>query len=177
MARDDRATNAEVSGAVVAAVVDLLDDLPSDDRSRATSIFAEHGLSNPDPDEWYSLSAFVDAVEAVDRTLDVGASDLGARAARAVTVPETATDVPGALAVLDDAYGETHRGEDLGGYGFRQIGDDDGRVECDTPYPCAFDRGLVEGVADRVASGFVCLREVGVCRSEGGDRCTYELSW
>lgn len=177
MSSDDRAANAAVSGAVVAAVVDWPDDVPADDRSRATSILSERGLSNPDPGEWYPLSALVEAVEALDRTLDVDPSDLGKRAAKVVTVPETATDVPGALAVLDDAYGETHRGDDLGGYGFRQIGDDDGRVECDTPYPCAFDRGLVEGVAERVASGFVCLREIGACHSGEDDRCTYELSW
>ena len=58
-----------------------------------------------------------------------------------------------------------------------RVGDEDGRVECETPYPCAFDYGTVEGVAIAHADGFVYVTEIGACQNNGLGRCTYDVSW
>ncbi|PSQ25630.1 hypothetical protein BRD06_06680 [Halobacteriales archaeon QS_9_67_15] len=58
-----------------------------------------------------------------------------------------------------------------------RVGDEDGRVECETAYPCAFDRGIVEGVAVAHADGFVCVTGIGACRNDGPGRHTYDVSW
>ena len=51
----------------------------------------------------------------------------------------------------------------------------------DGPTPAAGESGaesaVVEGVAASFADGYVCLREVGVCRTDGAQRCTYEVTW
>ncbi|PSP71630.1 hypothetical protein BRC79_00180 [Halobacteriales archaeon QH_8_67_27] len=85
--------------------------------------------------------------------------------------------MPAALAALDEMYRAQHWGGDAGGYEFRQTGDEDGRVECETPYPCAFDHGIVEGVAIAHADGFVYVTEIGACQNNGLGRCTYDVSW
>jgi len=167
----------EVAGDLLRAVVTGVGQFSSDARGPAIAALSEHGVAEPSPGEWYPLAPAIAAIESVDGLVGVdGTLDLGKRVSRTFAFPAATDDVPAALAALDRAYRDHHRG-DAGGYTFRQIGDDDGRIECHTPYPCAFDRGVVEGVTSRFADGFVCLREVGVCRADGAERCTYELTW
>ncbi|WP_436925451.1 hypothetical protein [Halosimplex amylolyticum] len=168
----------EVAGELVAAVVGGVEKFSTDAREPARNAFGDRDLATAQSGEWYPLSAYVDAIDAVhDFVGDHAVHALGQRIARAVAFPADVDGVPAALAALDEVYRDQHRGGDVGGFAFRQIGDEDGRVECHTPYPCAFDRGVVEGVAVAHADGFVCVCEVGACRSEGADRCTYDVSW
>ena len=105
-----------------------------------------------------------EALRLYDLPVDV---KLGQAHVRVRNLPET-TDIREIRA--------DHRG-DVGGYAFRRIGERDGRVECTTPYPCAFDRGFVDGVAATQGEELVCFTEVGACRDDGADRCTYEIQW
>ncbi|MFB6151375.1 MAG: hypothetical protein ABEJ40_06175 [Haloarculaceae archaeon] len=147
-------------------------------RTRAARrVLSDRGLAPPLTRAWYPLTAFLDAIDALEPVVGPdGVSALGRRHARGVG-RDGPDSVPDALDALDRAYRRHHRGGDPGGYAFRRIGDADGRVECRTPYPRQFDRGIVQGVADAGADGYVCLSEIGVCRSGDGVRCTYELSW
>ncbi|MFC7141028.1 hypothetical protein ACFQMA_14480 [Halosimplex aquaticum] len=177
--RDDRPlAEMDVAGEFVAAVVEGVEKFSADAREPAQRAFRDRDLATARPGEWYPLSSYVHAVEAVHGLVgDHAVHALGQRIARAVAFPEGVESVPDALDALDDVCRDRHRGGDVGGYAFRQIGDEDGRIECHTPYPCAFDRGVVEGTAVAHADGFVCVCEVGACRAEGADRCTYDVSW
>jgi hypothetical protein len=178
-ARGDRpVTEMEVTGKWVRTVAAGVEKFSTDSRESARTVLEDAGLANAEPGEWYSLAGYIEAVAAIhDLVGDQAVHALGQRIARAVVFPDDAESVSAALAALDEVCRAGHRGGDPGGYDFRQIGDDDGRVECLTPYPCAFDRGIVEGVAVAHADGFVCVTEVGACRTDGADRCTYEISW
>lgn len=166
----------EVAGTIVGAVTAGIEQFPAETRESAQTILQRHNFDAPDTDTWYPLAEYVAAIEAIDKLVDDQAVHaLGQRIARAVTFPADTTDVPAALSALDDVFGAQHRG-DAGDYSFRQIGAEDGRIECQTPYPCAFDRGVVEGAAVAHADGFVCVTEVGACKPDDG-RCTYDVSW
>jgi len=168
---------AEVAGDLLRAVVAGVEQFSPEARDPALAALSEHGVAEPRPGEWYPLAPSLAAIESVAALVgENGTFGLGKRIPRVLAFPAETADVPAALAALDEAYRAHHRG-DAGGYTFRQIGDDDGRIECHTPYPCPFDRGVVEGVAASVADGYVCLREVGLCRADGAERCTFELSW
>lgn len=178
-ARGDRpVTGMEVTGEWVRAVAAGVEKFSADSRESALIVLEEADLAGAEPGEWYSLAGYVDAVAAIhDLVGDQAVHALGQRIARAAPFPDGIESVSDGLAALDGVCRAGHRGGDPGGYAFRQIGDDDGRVECRTPYPCAFDRGIVEGAAVAHADGFVCVSEVGACRTDGADRCTYEVSW
>jgi len=168
----------EVTGELVGAVADGIEKFSADARTAARQAVEDADLTAVEPDEWYPLGAYVDAIEAIhDVVGDHAVHALGQRVTRAVAFPDAVDDVPAALAALDDVYRAQHRGGDAGGYEFRQIGDEDGRIECHTAYPCAFDRGIVEGVAVAHADEFVCVTEIGACQSDGPGRCTYDVSW
>lgn len=172
---EPRGVDAAVSGRATVALLDGAEASPFGSREAARTALAERGIEAPGAERWYPVSDYAAALEEL-------ASDLGPAGLRCVAVATPwvtslpTASVPAALGAIDAGYRRSHRG-DAGGYSFRQIGAADGRIECDTPYPCAFDRSVVEGAADRVADGFVCLNEVGACRETGEDRCTYELTW
>jgi len=168
----------EVSGELVGAVAGGVEKVAADARTAARQAAEDADFAAIESDEWYPLGACVDTIEAIhDRVGDQAVHALGQRVTRAVTFADAVDNVPAALAALDEMYRAQHRGGDAGGYEFRQIGDEDGRVECETPYPCAFDRGIVKGIAVAHADGFVCVTEIGACRNDGPGRCTYDVGW
>lgn len=168
----------EVAGTVVGAVTTGIEEFPAQTRESAVTILKRHGLDAPVSEAWYPLAEYVAAIESIhDLVDDQALNALGQRISREVTFPEDTEDVATALDALDEVVGAQHRGGVASGYSFRQIGSEDGRVECQTPYPCAFDRGVVEGVAVAHAEGFVCVTEVGACEPEDTGRCTYDVSW
>lgn len=58
-------------------------------------------------------------------------------------------DVPGALAAINDAYREAHRGGEIGEYRFTELGPGHFQLLCDTPYAAEFDRGILDALIDR----------------------------
>ena len=52
---------------------------------------------------------------------------------------------------------------------------------CDNPYPCAFDRGIIEAAAKRFAAQSFLVNAVHDdscdCRNRGGESCTYHVNW
>lgn len=167
--------DADVDGQSVGWFLDGVERSSASARDAAETALVERGAASPAAGEWYPLAALLAAVEAVAAT---GGDEALAAAGRhcGTHLCSDAATVPDALEPLDDAYRRHHRGP-AGGYAFRQIGPDDGRIECATPYPCVFDRALVACVAESAADGVVCLSEAGRCRAAGEDRCTYELTW
>lgn len=159
----------------VARFLDGVEWTSASDRAAGEATLADSGVWPVHTEKWYPLSAVLDAVSVVTDAVGVASLAAGGRrcgegaAAGAATVPE-------ALGALDEAYRRHHCG-DAGGYGFRQIGPADGRVECSTPYPCVLDRSLVEGATLAAADSYVRLAEVSTCRDDGAERCTYEVTW
>jgi len=167
--------DADVDGQSVCWFLDGVGHSSASARDAAETALTERDAASPRAGEWYPVALLLAAVEAV--AADGGKEALAAAGRHCGTQLSTeAATVPDALAALDDAYRRHHRGA-AGGYAFRQIGPDDGRIECATPYPCVFDRALVTCVAESAADGVVCLSEAGRCRAAGEDRCTYELTW
>lgn len=168
--------NVEVRGAAVKSIVNGVPDTFTD---KAREYLAEHGIENPQPDEWYSQQSYLNAYEAI-------VSDIGESTLRQIgeSTPENAEWPPGiegpmgALQSIDDAYHMNHRGGDIGYYEAEKVDDSTAVVYCQTPYPCAYDTALVKGTAGQFTDGYVSLTEVSDhCRAEGGNECAYEVRW
>lgn len=176
---DSEGSSSEVTGhvaeATVASMRTAVADLAPEPRQAVRRAWAAHDIESDD--EWVPLAAVCEALgDVVDAVGSGAVVELGREVGTAVDLPADCDTVPAALAALDGAYHDRHRG-DAGGYRFRRIGERDGRVECETPYPCAFDRGFVAGVASARAECPVRVSEVGACHEGDAPRCTYELRW
>jgi hypothetical protein len=172
----------EVHGRTVLAVVDEgLARFSEAHRERARETLADHGVEAPAADEWYPQSAWLATFEAVAADLDQHLLDrLGEQIPAVADWPDGEESVPAGLRTVDEAYRRNHRGGEIGRYEFERTDDHEGRMVCETPYPCAFDRGLIRAVARRSSpvETFVYVEETGEeCRRDGADTCTYTVHW
>lgn len=140
---------------------------------------ANYGVEELDPDEWYPLK--VPLAMLYDMRDDYGESsmqNMGRHIPEHVEFPPDIEGVEEALRSVDQAYQHNHRGIDIGSYEFEKASENEGEVVCENPYPCEFDQGLLRGVAEQFTESFVDVEEVGdECRAEGGQRCTYRVTW
>src|SRR5690606_28598249 len=63
-------------------------------------------------------------------------------------------DVPTALASIDVAYHNAHRGGEIGHYKFVEIGLDHYEIHCDNPYANEFDLGIIRSLVERFHGRF-----------------------
>jgi hypothetical protein len=173
----------EVRGRTVLAVVD--DGLARFSEAyweRARETLADHGVTDPTDDEWCPQAAWLATFEQIAGDLDSHLLDrLGEQIPDAAEWPDDTRDnVPTGLRTIDEAYQRNHRGGEIGSYGVERTGEHEVEIVCETPYPCAFDRGLIREVARRSSpvETFVFVEETGEeCRRDGADTCTYTVHW
>jgi hypothetical protein len=101
-------------------------------------------------------------------------------------------DVEGALRSIEVAYHMNHgrRGEPLidhatglmkegiGHYRVRRDGERQLVIECENPYPCDLDRGIVETVAKRFQPDATVVHAAKApCRKQGANACALVVEW
>lgn len=169
--------NVEVNGRTVLSVVD---GVSAAFEGSALEILAENGIVDPDPNEWYPQQAWLDAFAEIDASIgETTLEQIGKSIPDNAEWPEEADSVVDGLNTINRAYQANHRGGTIGYYDATPVDETTVHVECQNPYPCAFDTGIIASVADEfVERGFPSVREVGdECRADGGDTCQYEVSW
>lgn len=169
-------TGVEIKGQAVLSVIAGVPDVFED---RAREILADNGIEEIDADSWHSQEAYLDAYRQI--TEQVGETTLQQVARSTPDNAEWPPDVEtpmDALESIDDAYHLNHRGGEIGSYDVTSTGETSAEVRCETPYPCIYDQGLVEGTVGAFNDGFANINEVGDdCREDGADACVYEVEW
>jgi len=169
----------EVNGETVLSVICAMEG----ERERALRILASHGIQNPRPGEWYRQQSWLDAFKEIAET---GGGDtlfkIGQKIPYNAKFPPSVNTVEKALLSLDAVYHINHRGGGIGSYRFVRTGERSGIMICKNPYPCDFDRGLIEAVIDRFSSGESAAATVrhddtAPCRRTDADSCTYLVEW
>jgi hypothetical protein len=152
-------------------------------RSLALLILRQNGIDNPQPAEWYSQQAWLDAFRDISRQLG-GPSlwKIGLKIPENAIFPPEIDSLEGALRSIDVAYHMNHRGGEIGHYTLQEFGANSAVMVCNNPYPCDFDRGIIEAMANRFrphpgSAVRVAHDDSQPCRKTGGDACTYLLSW
>jgi hypothetical protein len=128
---------ADVSGMLIAPV--------------ARHLLAAEGLGSVRPGHWYNQQAWLNVYRAIHEHLgDDSLYAIGRRIPYAADFPaEQMYDVPSALAAIDYAYHNSHRGGEIGHYRFVERGRDDFEVHVVTPYPSQFNLGIVSSLVER----------------------------
>ena len=148
----------------------------------ASQILERHGIKTPDPMGWYPQQAWLDAFQEI-------AKSIGPRTLNQIgqSIPANAKFPPGidsvekALASIDAAYHMNHRGGEIGRYTYTKTGENKGVMLCRNPYPCDFDRGIIESVVRRFmparSTPNILHDTAKPCRAKQGDSCTFLISW
>lgn len=168
-------SDAEVSGRTVRSVVEGVGQFSSTYRQRALDILDNHGLPEPEEDEWYSLEAYVEAFDELAETVGPKTvTKIGSEIPSLVEWPPEVETVEDAMNALDEQFRMNHRGDDLGYYEFEKTGDSGGVMECKNPYPSALDEGLLKATAERFSEDGAFVR---VEQTEDGEVSTFQISW
>lgn len=151
-------------------------------RAMARDLLAERGISNPMPHRWYPLRSFLESIEEVrEKVGPMTVFQIGRKIPELGFYPPGVDDLDEVLPALDIAYKSCHRGGDIGSYEFAFTGMKSGAMTCRTPYPCEFDRGLLESLSHRFEpeSSFAHVRhdDDAPCRQRGGTSCTFLIDW
>jgi hypothetical protein len=120
-------------------------------------------------------------------------TQIGLAIPRNAHFPEGIRDIHAAIKSVDVAYHMNHRKdgqpmfdpatgrmqEGIGHYGYEPVpGQRRIICLCETPYPCAFDQGILTAMARRFeSSARVTHDDSKPCRRWRGDRCTYVITW
>jgi hypothetical protein len=182
----------EVNGQTVLSVVDgcVLKDA-------ALQILADNGITNISNDSWYSQQAWLDAFKLIADQVGIKTLyTIGYKIPDNAQFPPEIDDIGKGLAAIDVAYHMNHRINDemlfnpltgvmkegIGHYGFEKTGEKQAKMCCENPYPCDFDRGIIEAMAKRfkpASSLFVNVThdDSAPCRKKGDNSCTYIIKW
>ena len=173
------ASGVEVNGETVLSVVDGMGTF----KASALRILAEHNIPNPQPGKWCPQQAWLDAFKEIAGKMgDTTLLAIGRKIPENAKWPPEIDALEKALASIDVAYHMNHRGGEIGYYQFEKTGDKSGKMICNNPYPCDFDRGIVDAVARKFKPQDVALVNVKhddsqPCRKKGADSCTYLITW
>lgn len=187
------AENVEVNGETVLSIAEGM----SFSKSEALRILAENGIKDPKPGMWYPQQSWLNAFEVIAKK--IGANTLfliGMKIPENAKFPPQIDSIEKALPAIDVAYHMNHRingellfnpangqmKEGIGHYGFKKTGEKEAVMECNNPYPCDFDRGIIEAMAKRFKPQGTILVSIThsdnmPCRKNGADSCTYKIKW
>jgi len=176
----------EVIGQVLEAFVA---GFPKEAEALGLKILQKHGLSSPQSKQYYPLQNFLDAMKEIsDSFTSQMLFRIGEKIALHAVLPPAIEDLQMCLSSVDTAYHMNHRGGEIGRYDYKYLGKDPtngldrARMVCHNPYPCAFDRGVIEGFVKRFrpAGAYdVVVRhdDSEPCRQHEGASCTYVITW
>jgi len=144
--------DAEVIGEVVLGFIDAF---PLQARDVALKVLNWNGIHEAQSGEYYSLKSFLGAMRDISETF--GSSMLfliGEQYAINTNLPAEVKSLEECLASLGGAYQSTHKGRDIGYYEYSHLGVDGhlakAKIVCHTPYPRAFEQGMIEGYVRRL---------------------------
>jgi hypothetical protein len=150
----------------------------SSHRDTIVRILAENQIADPKPGLWYSQQAWLNAFRAIAEEIGPDALyAIGRKIPDSADWPDDIDTLEKALASIDIAYHMNHKGGAIGHYFFEKKAEGAGIMVCNEPYPCDFDRGIIEAVASKFSTKFQLTHQDETCRKTGAACCAYQLSW
>ena len=172
--------NAQISGIRVTATVEALDIY----KQTGYKMLAEHGISEPQPDGWYSQQDFIDFLEAI--STQVGSATvfmMGKNLGTTGPIPPQIDTLEKVLSGMDKFYKLHHRNVPSNeGWSFEKTGPSSIKLVSTGPYPDDMLRGVIVGYAERfrpVADHriHVTIDPTQPRRDTGGDSVTILVTW
>lgn len=168
----------EVMGEVVLSFVEVMGAF----KRLAENILKENHIVDPKPGHWYSQQSWLDSFKSISEKIGPNTVFLLARQIpTSAEIDETIDSLEKALFGLDEAYRNSHRGGEAGHYTFVKTGRRTGQMHTLNPYPCEFDRGLLDALTRRFEPTNPYLdvfhHDNAPCKGRGADSCTYTITW
>ncbi|BCY19494.1 hypothetical protein hrd7_33430 (plasmid) [Leptolinea sp. HRD-7] len=183
----------EVNGETVVAVLDGMGNF----REKGREILANNGILAPEAGRWYKMQSLVDALNQIAGSFrPITLTSIGRRLPDLIRFPVGINDIHQALFSMDITYHLNHRKngkilydnsarkvlDGIGHYYYKYTGPSSAVIVCTSPYPCDYDRGLIDATALRfkpfaVGDIHVTHEASDHCRKNGDDFCAFKVEW
>lgn len=161
--------------------------IPDDLRHFGLAALERCGIRDTAPGGYYRAQPFLDAMRNIAQRMGRNMmTRIGERIALRVNLPQEWHLLETALDGLDKGYHSKYRGGEIGHWQYHHQGRvgglTRGTMVSTNHYCCAFDRGVLEGFARRfrpegITDVVVRHDEQQPCRRNGGNSCTYIITW
>lgn len=172
---------ATVDGRLLQAVIDGVVQSCGYFETRARKLLADSGLdTHPEAGTSYSFDRFLDVLETVERTTGPNTLNrIGRAVPELVDWPVHVATVGDALQALNTRHVGYHSGDGAGTYHYTPVETTAGELESTTPYPAAFERGLLEGLGEIFGeeSGYIGIEQRAGPKLDGSATKRFELHW
>ena len=185
--------NVEVNGQTVLSIVHGMGAM----KDMGLKILSENNINDPQPNQWYLQQDWLNAFKKISEK--IGPNTLfviGKSIPENAEFPPEIDDIDKALAAIDIAYHMNHRlnekplfnpqtgqiTEGIGHYIYKKNGSRSAEITCDNPYPCDFDRGIIEAMAKKFMPADSMTvkiehKEQNGCRKKEDNCCSYLVTW
>jgi hypothetical protein len=171
MQPQDVPANAEVSGGNILSMLAAMGPF----RKRGEQILSEHGLHDVTVEGWYSLRDYVQSLASIAEKMGPNTLlQIGKQIPNHVPLPPGLDTVEKVLASFGIAFDMNHRGMPRNLIGYRLQNDREAEITSGTPYPCDFDRGVIQGFFQTLLGARVLVThdyDRG-CKKKGNPTCT-----
>ncbi|HLL55631.1 MAG TPA: hypothetical protein VK447_18870 [Myxococcaceae bacterium] len=186
----------EVSGLAIQAIVEGFQQSSTLVRQMLLAEGIGHagpmGAVDIDTTGWYPLDRSLRVIHQISELGDSVLFHIGGRVAEGALLPPWVHDIHHSIQTIDAAFHANHRKngrslldsatgrmrEGIGHYLYERAGERRIQVVVNSPYPCAFDRGLLTARARRFQpKAWVLHDDQQPCRKRGAPNCTYQIVW
>ena len=147
-------------------------------RKSGEQILSTHGITNAAADGWYMLDNYVAALNEIEAR--IGPNTLfrvGQEIPNHIKLPPGLDTFGKVIGSFGPAFSMNHRGAGAGGITFEITGADTGIITSGTPYPCDFDRGVIQGFFRKLVKGTLNYRhDASSCKKNGTATCVHNVS-
>ncbi|HEX9059938.1 MAG TPA: hypothetical protein VF941_07145 [Clostridia bacterium] len=172
-------SSVEVNGETVLSVVNGVGAF----KRQALDILIRNGINDPKAGQWYPQQSWLNAFkEIAEKIGPKSLFSIGKAIPANANFPPDINTIEKALSSIDVAYHMNHKGGEIGHYKFVKTEGNTGKMICNNPYPCEFDMGIIEAMAQKFkpadsVMAFVEQDDSQPCRKKGAESCTYLITW
>jgi hypothetical protein len=147
-------------------------------RRSGEQILSTHGIKNAASDGWYQLEDYVAALNEIEAR--IGPNTLfrvGQEIPNHIKLPPGLDAFEKVIGSFGPAFSMNHRGAGAGGITFELTGPETGTITSGTPYPCDFDRGVIQGFFRKLVKGSLTYsHDASSCKKKGAAICIHNVS-
>ena len=165
--------NATVSGGNILSMLAAMGPF----RKRGEAILGEHGIAEVDVARWYPLRAYVAALRTISTKMGPNTLlQIGKQIPNHIPLPPNVFDTFEKVAgSFGPAFDMNHRGFRPNAITHEMTSDRSVLITTGTPYPCEFDRGVIQGFFQVLLGTRVTVThdEARGCKNDGSETCTH----
>ena len=164
--------NATVSGGNILSMLAAMGPF----RKRGEAILADHGITEVDVERWYPLRAYVASLRMIGQKMGPNTLlQIGKQIPNHIPLPPGLDTFEKVAGSFGPAFDMNHRGVAPNAITYQMTSDRSALITTGTPYPCEFDRGVIQGFFQTLLGTRVTVThdEAGGCKNDGSQTCTH----